>query len=63
MTWKHTDGRTEGGYTFRSAGAIVAGLRDEGEDYLHFYCSTSEGVVSERVGRQLARLGWTGTPI
>ncbi len=61
MTWKHTDGRTESGYTFRSAGGIVAGLRDQGEDYLHFYGSKCEGVVGERVGRELARLGWTGT--
>jgi hypothetical protein len=46
------------GATFRYVADVVAGLRDNGENYLKFYCSAREGHVSPRVEAQLKRLGW-----
>jgi hypothetical protein len=43
--------------SWRSAGAIVADLRQEG-DYLDWYCSGREGTVTEEIEEDLARLGW-----
>jgi hypothetical protein len=45
--------------TWRSAGAIVAELRDIGEDYMDFYCSGNESMVDEEVEQDLKNLGWT----
>lgn len=61
MHWTHTDGRTNAVCADQWAGSIVADLRDEGEDHQNFCGFSCSGVVSERVGRELARLGWTGT--
>jgi hypothetical protein len=47
--------------TWRSAGGIVADLRDCGEEYIDFYCSGSEGTVTTEVEAELAELGWTWT--
>lgn len=56
--------------TWRSAGGIVAGLRDAGEDYMDWYCSgigekqgitskfVGEGNVTEEIAADLALLGW-----
>lgn len=44
--------------SWRSTGAIVAGLRGAGEDYLDWYCSGHEGVVHPEIQEDLAELGW-----
>lgn len=46
------------GCTWRSSGGIVAELRNQGENYMDFYCSGNEGFVSERVRNVLGELGW-----
>jgi len=43
--------------SWRSAGGIVADLRNEG-DYLNWYCSGHEGYVHPEVRADLERLGW-----
>lgn len=42
--------------SWRYAGGIVARLR--GEDYLDYYCSGSEGEVTEEIREDLRLLGW-----
>jgi hypothetical protein len=60
--------------SWRMSGGIVASLRNSGEDYLDYYCSgigggfqydddipadyVAEGVVTDEVRADLARLGW-----
>jgi hypothetical protein len=52
------------GTSWRGAGAICADIYNhafpnkEPNDYLSYYCSGSEGRVSERVASIAARLGW-----
>lgn len=70
--------------SWRRAGGLVAELRDDGEDYMDYYCSgmrgglsfdgkedsdyfertkyASEGVVTDEVREDLARLGWQPVP-
>lgn len=49
--------------TWRYAGDIVATLvNPEIQDYLDYYCSGNEGVISPRVEALLASLGWVSTP-
>jgi hypothetical protein len=70
--------------SWRRAGGLVAELRDDGEDYMDYYCSgmrgglsfngkedddyfertkyASEGVVTDEVCEDLARLGWQPVP-
>lgn len=45
--------------SWRYAGGIVAELRQCGEDYIDFYCGGNEGTVTDRIGEQLLKLGWT----
>ena len=47
--------------TWRSAGDVVAALRDLGEDHMEFYCSGGEGTVTADVASELGKLGWTWT--
>jgi hypothetical protein len=60
------------GYTWRSAGGLIADLREEG-DYLTWYCSgigddkltqgyVGEGVVTDEIRDDLKRLGWFPVP-
>jgi len=58
VDWFHEDG-SRFGCTWRSAGATVAELRGEGEDYLDYYCSGNEGYVADSVSGPLAERGWT----
>jgi len=51
------------GCTWRTAGAIVADLRFQKEDYLDFYCSGNEGVVHPEIAEALALIGWRAVPI
>ena len=43
--------------SWRYAGGIVARLRDEGEDYLDYYCSSPEE-ITEEIREDLRLLGW-----
>ena len=43
--------------SWRCAGGIVADLRQEG-DYMDWYCTGGEGMVTEEIKADLARLGW-----
>jgi hypothetical protein len=44
--------------SWRSAGALVADIRDKGENYLDFYCNGNEGNVDEEVAEDLKVLDW-----
>lgn len=44
--------------SWRTAGGIVADLRNCGEDYVDWYCSGLEGYVHDDIRLALARLGW-----
>lgn len=57
VVWKH-EGGFNMSYSWRSAGSIVSQLRSNNENYLDFYCSGTEGVVSDRIKHLLGRHGW-----
>lgn len=59
----YQDDPTPVGCTWRTAGGIVADLRDQNEDYLDFYCSGDEGVVYPEIAEALAAIGWRAVPI
>jgi hypothetical protein len=44
--------------SWRSAGGIVANLREEG-DYINWYCSGQEGVVTDEIRKDIEDFGWT----
>jgi|GEM_PF-4302671 len=46
------------GYTLRSAGGMVAWIREEG-DYLDLYCAGPQGEVAAWTEEALAVEGWT----
>lgn len=61
--------------SWRTAGGIVARLRSEGENYMDYYCSgilnddelltlgfVTEGVVTDEIKQDLARLNWYLVP-
>ena len=48
--------------SFRYAAGLVAELRGKKENYLDFYISSPEGVVSSEVQLHLNRLGWYHQP-
>jgi hypothetical protein len=48
--------------SWRHSGGIVADLRNQGEDYLDFYCSGNESVVTQEIEKDLLDLGWTIKP-
>ena len=48
--------------SWRMSGGIVADLRNKGENYLDFYCSGNESVVTEEIEKDLLDLGWTIKP-
>lgn len=56
VEWQHKEATY--GCTFRSAGDLIAKIRDQGESYLDFYCSSPEGVVDEEAAAALATRGW-----
>lgn len=44
--------------SWRYAGGIIANMREIG-DYIDWYCSGNEGVVTEEIKQDLKKLGWT----
>lgn len=44
--------------SWRESGGIIADLRNQGEDYLDFYCSGNESVVTPEIEKDLLDLGW-----
>lgn len=47
------------GCSWRSAGGIIANMREEG-DYIDWYCSGNEGYIDPEVAQDLKELGWQG---
>lgn len=58
IIWESESG-DEFAASWRYAAGIAADLANKNETYLDYYCMGNEGVVSERVERELKRLGWT----
>lgn len=44
--------------SWRHAGGIVANLREEG-DYINWYCSGNESVVTDEIRKDIEEFGWT----
>jgi len=44
--------------SWRYAGGVVASMRCQGEDYIHFYCSGGEGNVQPLAYKALNELGY-----
>lgn len=43
--------------SWRYAGGIIADMREEG-DYIDWYCSGNEGIVTDEIREDLLKLGW-----
>jgi len=48
---------SEVGYSFRSAGSLIASMLCHG-NYMDWYCSGPDGVVSELISEKMASKGW-----
>lgn len=57
-TWQHAATGVNWSCSWRSAGAVVAHVRGEG-DYIDWYCNGGEGMVDEGVLAEIEQLGWT----
>ena len=55
------DGK-ECGYTWRTAGGIIANILETG-DYINWYLSGGEGIVTDEVREDIKKLGWEIRPI
>lgn len=47
------------GCSWRSAGGIVANMREQG-DYMDWYCAGQEGHIDPEIAADLKQLGWQG---
>lgn len=56
--WRHASGDTAG-YSFRSAGDLIAAICNDGTDYMDYYCTGDYASVSSRVADALLAEGWT----
>lgn len=52
----------EYGYSWRSAGGLIADILGEG-DYLDWYCSGNEGYVDDEIAEDLKEIGWVAIPM
>ena len=50
------------GCSWRHAAALVAEIRDKGEDYLNFYCSGNEARINPTFAKDMYQLGWKPFP-
>lgn len=57
VDWTHESGATFS-VSFRTAGGLVARLREAGEDYMTFYCSGSYASVCQTIYDHFATFGW-----
>ena len=57
VTWYHIENHWEVNYSFRSAGGLIAEIRDDG-DYMDWYCSGPYAEVSHRLACALRKEGW-----
>lgn len=48
--------------SWRYAGGLIADIREQGEDYIDFYCSGKEGIVTDKVKNIFNQLGWIPSP-
>jgi hypothetical protein len=64
MRWRREAHKPDEAWScsWRSAGHIAAELCGLGENYLDYYCSGNEGVVTDRVREMLAERGWQPLP-
>lgn len=56
VNWIH--GENEHGYSFRSAGDVIASIRGDGH-YMDWYCSGPDGVVDGYIAETMFKNGWT----
>ena len=59
VDWFHESDRDNSGvgYSFRSAGSLIASMLCHG-NYLDWYCSGPSGVVSEYISEKMTSKGW-----
>jgi hypothetical protein len=59
VSWIHEDdfSKTECGYSFRSAGSLIASMLVK-SDYMDWYCSGPYETVSEYIAEKMASKGW-----
>ena len=59
VSWinRNDPNRTDCGESFRSAGSLISSMLCKG-DYMDWYCSGTDGVVSEFVSQKMAERGW-----
>ena len=57
ILWTHPEHGTIN-YTFRTAGGLIADLREEG-DYMDWYCSGTAGKVPDYMLKGMGEYGWS----
>jgi len=67
MRWQKQDvmsilSNTYWSCSWRTAGRIVADLRDRDENYLDYYCSDFEGYVDPEIEYDLQKIDWKPVP-
>lgn len=58
VQWQHVETEEIFHCSWRYAGGIVAQNRRYGEDYMDFYASGNEGVLTKEIVQDFAKLGW-----
>ena len=48
--------------SFRTAGGVISEIRQDGSDYLTWYCSTPAAVVTQEISDAMAAIGWRHEP-
>ena len=59
VDWINDDDKTKTayGHSFRSAGSLIASMLVKG-NYMDWYCSALDGVVSDYIASSMASKGW-----